>query len=95
MRILIPVLGFGRGGGYRVLSELASAWTRAGHEVTMLVHREAGTPYFPTNARIIWSDVRGRLADAAPPERPPRPGCAPSLPAPSMRALAHRPTTMT
>lgn len=73
MRILIPVLGFGRGGGHRVLSELASAWTRAGHDVAMLVHSEAGTPYFPTEARIIRTDVRGRLTDAVP-EGPPRPG---------------------
>jgi glycosyltransferase involved in cell wall biosynthesis len=74
LRILIPLLGFAPSGGNRVLSEMASAWVRAGHEVTMLIHKEAGTPYFPTDARIVWTDVRGNLSEAVPPEGPPRPG---------------------
>lgn len=66
MRILIPVLGFGRTGGNRVLAEFASAWVRAGHDVRFLTHATAGLPYFPTIAPIVWSDTRGRLAEAPP-----------------------------
>ena len=31
-------------------------------------------PAFPTDARILWSDLRGKLSEAAPTEGPPRPG---------------------
>jgi hypothetical protein len=33
MKILIPILGFGRTGGYRVLSQLATEWCKQGHAV--------------------------------------------------------------
>lgn len=59
MRILIPVLGFGRAGGYRVLSEIANAWVRAGHEVDFLAPDTSGMPYFPTIAGIAWCDDKG------------------------------------
>lgn len=52
MRILIPILGFARTGGARVLSELATAWTRAGHTVDFLVPDTSAAPYFPTSATI-------------------------------------------
>jgi glycosyltransferase involved in cell wall biosynthesis len=65
MRIAIPILGFGRSGGNRVLSRFASEWVRAGHEVTFLAHRAGELPYFPTEAGCIWLDDDGR-ASAAP-----------------------------
>lgn len=65
MRILIPLLGFGRSGGARVLSELANAWLRNDHEVVFLCPDSSVDPYFPTNATILWVGV-----DSAPsPER--------------------------
>lgn len=54
MRILIPILGFGRAGGNRVLSELATAWRRQGHAVTFLSPDTGAPPYFPTTAEIVW-----------------------------------------
>jgi glycosyltransferase involved in cell wall biosynthesis len=58
VRIAIPVLGFTRSGGARVLSELASAWVREGHEVAFLCSSSESEPYFPTLAQI----VRGKSA---------------------------------
>ena len=54
MRILIPVLGFGNAGGYRVLSKLADELIDLGHEVEFLTPRESKDPYFPTKASINW-----------------------------------------
>lgn len=59
MRILIPVLGFARAGGYRVLSELANAWIRAGNEVEFVAPATSASPYFPTVAHVHWVGVRG------------------------------------
>lgn len=70
MKILIPVLGFARTGGYRVLSELASAWLRQGHEVAFLSPDSSEEPYFPTRATLLW--VNGNGAVGA--ERRNRPG---------------------
>jgi len=62
MKIIIPVLGFGRTGGYRVLSELATAWVTMGHEVVFLVTIQSAPPYFPTTAKILWLGSDGRMA---------------------------------
>ena len=60
MKILVPILGFDRSGGYRVLSEFANYWISAGHTVKFLVPDTSQKPYFPTNADIISSDSLGR-----------------------------------
>lgn len=59
MKILIPVIGFGHSGGYRVLSELANNWKMAGHEVDFVSYHLQASPYFKTTAGIIWVDVHG------------------------------------
>jgi hypothetical protein len=59
MKILIPILGFGRAGGYRVLSELANHWKKMGHEVNFLVNEASTPPYFPTDAVINWINNSG------------------------------------
>lgn len=59
MRILIPILGFGRAGGNRVLSQLANSWIEIGHEVDFLVPSTSEIPYFPTIAGKIWVDMFG------------------------------------
>jgi len=48
VKILIPIFGFGRQGGYRVLSRLASEWVNAGHHVDFLVPEGSDRPYFET-----------------------------------------------
>jgi len=63
MRILIPVIGFGAAGGYRVLSELANHWTDSGNHVDFLVDCRMGPPYFPTNAAVRRFDRKGRLLE--------------------------------
>lgn len=64
LRILIPVLGFGRTGGNRVLAEMANSWLRAGHEVEFCCPATSSEPYFPTNASIHWLDAAGSPAAA-------------------------------
>lgn len=66
MRVLIPILGFDRTGGARVLSELASAWTRAGHDVKFLVPDTSAEPYFPTSATILWVGTCGGVSSSKP-----------------------------
>ena len=66
MKIMIPLSGFGKAGGYRVLSNLASEWVEMGHEVTMLVHYSSPPIYFPTKATIIWIDNLGKKTDHKP-----------------------------
>lgn len=74
MKIIIPILGFGRAGGNRVLSELANSWVRAGHQVTFLAPAAGPSPYFPTVANIVWSNASGRLTETAQPSDAERPG---------------------
>ena len=69
MKILIPVASFELGGGFRVLSELASHWSAAGHQVTFLVDSRSGPPQYPTSASIHRFDQAG----AAVPYEAPRP----------------------
>jgi len=63
MKILIPVIGFGRTGGYRVLSEFANAWIRQGHNVDFICLDCSDVPYFPTSANIIRVDLKGKLSE--------------------------------
>lgn len=59
MKIVIPVTGFGKSGGYRVLSELANNWIKLGHEVIFISHVKSIPVYFPTIAKILWIDNSG------------------------------------
>ncbi len=59
MDILIPVTGFGRAGGFRVLSKLADEWTRAGHRAAFLAPNWSDPPHYPTVAEILWVDRWG------------------------------------
>jgi glycosyltransferase involved in cell wall biosynthesis len=63
MRVLIPLLQFGKSGGYRVLSQLANTWISMGHEVTFIVPVATIIPYFPTSAKLIWVDKDGNTCD--------------------------------
>ncbi len=63
MNILIPILGFGKAGGYRVLSNLASEWTKLGHNVNFLVPETSPPPYFPTDAAIVTSNRSGDVSE--------------------------------
>lgn len=59
MRILIPVLGFAKAGGYRVLSEFANQWIAMGHEVAFAAPATGVLPYFPTRAPVHWLGPHG------------------------------------
>ncbi len=61
MKILIPILNFARAGGCRVLSELANEWTKRDHEVVFLCPDSSDEPYFPTTAKILWVNGKGRV----------------------------------
>lgn len=69
-RILIPILGFAPQGGYRVLSELANAWIRHGHDCTFLIPATSAQPYFPTNAQILRCDRAGRFSETQSEKKP-------------------------
>lgn len=60
MKIVIPLSSFGKAGGQRVLSNLASKWVEMGHNVILLVHYTSEPVYFPTKAKIVWIDNHGR-----------------------------------
>jgi glycosyltransferase involved in cell wall biosynthesis len=62
MKILIPVLGFSRAGGARVLAELANEWIKRGHEPVFLVPDTSQEPYFPTRAPVLWANGRGAVS---------------------------------
>ena len=61
MKILIPVLGFGNSGGYRVLSKLANELIKLGNDVDFLSLVTSGKQYYPTIAKILWADKKGNL----------------------------------
>ena len=61
MKILIPVLGFDRTGGYRVLSKLADELIFLGHQVSFLSPDKSELPYFPTKAEILWIEEKGTV----------------------------------
>lgn len=64
MKILIPLVGgFGKAGGWRVLSELANNWIMKGNEVIFLAHKKTEPPYFPTLAQIIYYDNTGNIVN--------------------------------
>ncbi len=63
MNIIIPVLGFGKGGGNRVLSMLANTWILQGHQVKFISYFRSQNPNFHTNAEIIWVDAYGNRVD--------------------------------
>lgn len=63
MKIVIPILGFDRTGGYRVLSKLANEWIQQGHIVDFLCPDSSNEPYFPTSAGIIWVDGAGSVSE--------------------------------
>jgi len=58
-KILIPILSFGRAGGFRVLSQLSNYWGYAKCDVTFVVFHESDSPYYPVNGKIIWIDING------------------------------------
>lgn len=63
MKIIIPLVGsFSKEGGWRVLSELANAWIKLGHEVVFLSHMRFKEPYFPTEADILFYNNKGEIS---------------------------------
>lgn len=62
MKILIPVLGFGRSGGYRVLAKFANELIEIGHEVAFLSPDGSEDPYYPTIAKILWINSKTSIS---------------------------------
>lgn len=59
-KIIIPITGFGKAGGHRVLSQLSNKWVEKGVEVEILVPLTSKKIYYPTNAKVIFIDKKGR-----------------------------------
>lgn len=55
MKVVIPVMDFGRAGGERVLSNLANELIAKGHEVTFVKPNNGSKPYYPTKAKVVQS----------------------------------------
>ncbi|WP_202304573.1 glycosyltransferase [Dryocola clanedunensis] len=55
MKIVIPVIGFGKAGGYRVLSKLANELIKHGHDVYFVAPDKDTCPYYETTAKIVRS----------------------------------------
>lgn len=66
LSILIPVTGFGRSGGFRVLSKLADEWAAVGYKVAFLAPCWSDSPYYPTRAEILWVNEWGRATGHQP-----------------------------
>lgn len=63
MKIYIPILAFGRSGGFRVISQLANYIKSENTEVIFLCFSKNdifSIPYYPTTSRIIYIDYKGR-----------------------------------
>ena len=63
MKILIPVINFGKSGGYRVLSKFADELVQLGHNVAFISPETSAQPYYPTNAKILWIDKKGNISE--------------------------------
>jgi glycosyltransferase involved in cell wall biosynthesis len=66
MKIFLPIIHFGKSGGFRVLSELANNWIDVGHEVAFICYSDCLSfpkPYFPTTAKIIYIDKYGKVIE--------------------------------
>lgn len=63
MKIVIPLLQFGKSGGHRVLINLANEWVKLGHEVTYITFEHSALPNFPYKAQIIWVDFFGKRVE--------------------------------
>lgn len=61
MTIYIPIFSFGKGGGNRVLSNLANEWIKSCISVKFICFFESIEPYFPTSAEIIWISESGDI----------------------------------
>lgn len=55
----MPVMGFAKAGGYRVLACLANEWSKMGHEVVFISHYETEPPYFPIETQVLYIDENG------------------------------------
>ncbi|AWH89665.1 glycosyltransferase family protein [Limnobaculum parvum] len=53
MKIIFPVFGFGKSGGERVISKLATQLKNCGHDVIFIAPEHNAKPYYPTSADIV------------------------------------------
>lgn len=53
MKVLIPLISFGKSGGIKVISNLANYWIKQGHIVTIVTAAD-DTPYYATRAEIVF-----------------------------------------
>lgn len=65
MKILIPVLNFGKSGGYRVLAKFADELIQLGHNVDFISPETSARPYYPTKAKILWVDKDGQNIESS------------------------------
>jgi len=58
MRIIIPIIGFAKSGGMRVLSGIADGMIKNGYDVIFICPKNNSVPYFPTRAKIITYNLK-------------------------------------
>jgi len=59
--IVIPVWGFGRAGGDRVLAKLASSFHSMGVKTVMISYYYTNEPYYPVECPILYVDKEGNV----------------------------------
>lgn len=62
MRILIPIISFGKSGGMKVLSNLTNHWVRQGHSVTILTAID-DVPYYPLLSEVTIVVAKSKCTD--------------------------------
>lgn len=67
-RIVIPIWGFSKAGGIRVLSNLANCWAEQGIDVVVLCYYISDGPYFPIETKIQYFDDLGNATGRIDPD---------------------------
>lgn len=58
--ILIPIWGFAKSGGIKVVSNLANRWTDMGIDVKVVCFYKSIEPYYPLKCEVEYVDYKGR-----------------------------------
>ncbi len=66
-KIIIPLWGFTKAGGSRVLSKFVNNWTENNVDVLVICYFKSIKPYFPINGKIVYVDGSGNEVDRVDP----------------------------
>lgn len=67
--ILIPIWGFSKSGGIKVLSNFINRWTDSGINTKVVCYYKSDEPYYPIKADIVYVDNNGKKVNREEAER--------------------------